>query len=75
MKRVFLFLLCAAFAMVGCEDFNPEDLQDILDNISGPEEPVFYVTEDGDYMVSSEGGDVEVEVITNLEYAVSSLRG
>lgn len=71
MKRLFLLLLCATFAMVGCEGLNPEDLQGILDNISGPEEPVFYVTEDGDYMVSSEGGDVEVEVITNLEYAVS----
>ena len=70
MKKLFLLLLCAAFAIVGCEGVNPDDLQNIIDNLETPEEPVFYVDSDGDYVISNEGGEVMVAVITNLEYVI-----
>ena len=71
MKKLFLMLLCAAFAMVGCEDLDIGAIQDILDSIETPEDPVFVVDKDGDYIIAQEGGEVEVVVLTNLEYYVS----
>ena len=66
MRKLFLLLLCAAFAFVGCEGLNGED---ILSGVS--DQPVFVTTIDGDYVVSAEGGVVEVAVATNLDYTVS----
>ena len=73
MKRVFLFLLCAAFAMVGCEELeaisNPNNNGG--ENGTETEQPVFVVNADGEYVIEAEGGKVEVVVATNIDYSVS----
>ena len=76
MKRVFLFLLCAAFAMVGCEELELNSgtnngVENGTENGETPEEPIFVVNAEGDYVISAEGGKVEVVVATNLEYTIS----
>ena len=68
MKKLFLLLLCAAFAMVGCEDAMLDGLTP--DNTENTETPVFIVDANGDYVVAAEGGNVEVNIVTNLEYTV-----
>lgn len=65
MKKLFLLLLCVAFTMVGCEGTGLEG-GDIT-----PEEPIFVTDVDGNYVVSADGGVVEVSVATNLEYTVA----
>ena len=67
MKKLFLLLLVAAFAMVGCE-YLPSSEEGIP---TPPESPVFIVDVDGNYVVPVSGGAVEVLVVTNLEYTVS----
>lgn len=64
MKKLFLLLLCAAFAMVGCEDVGGNGTTDM------PEEPIFVTNIDGNYNVPAAGGDVEISVATNIEYTV-----
>lgn len=68
MKKLFLLLLCAAFAMVGCEGMEQFGGGD--DTIT-PEQPIFVTNADGDYVVSKDGGTVEVEVATNIDYTLS----
>lgn len=70
MKKLFLLLLCAAFAMVGCDEKSLE-LPDNSGNVETPESPVFVVNANGDYVVSAAGANVEVIVATNLEYTVA----
>lgn len=67
MKKLFLLLLCAAFAMVGCETSKGGE----VDTPVNPESPVFIINAEGDYVVPVAGGTVEVIVATNLEYTVS----
>lgn len=67
MKKLFLLLLVAAFAMVGCE-YLPSSEEGIP---TSPESPVFIVDVDGNYNVSASGGTVEIRAVTNLEYTVS----
>lgn len=69
MKKLFLLLLCAAFAMVGCEGM--EQLEGGGDNTTAPELPIFVISADGDYVVAKEGGTVEVDVATNIDYTLS----
>ena len=64
MKKLFLLLLCAAFAMVGCEDVGGNGTTDM------PEEPIFVTNIDGNYDVPATGGNVEISVATNIEYTV-----
>lgn len=64
MKKLFLLLLCAAFAMVGCEDMGGNKITDVL------EEPIFVTNIDGNYDVPATGGNVEISVATNIEYTV-----
>lgn len=73
MKKLFLLLLFAVFAMVGCEELNPEEIQNIIDNIEmpeGTEEPVFYADCHGVCDAPKEGGVVVIDLITNLDYVV-----
>ena len=78
MKKLFFLLLCAAFVMVGCEDLTLDDTQnpdnteapDNTDTPDTPEDPVFVVNADGDYVVAVNGGTVEVVVATNIDYTV-----
>lgn len=67
MKKLFLLLLCAAFALVGCEGV--EQLGG--DDMGTPEQPIFVTSADGDYVVPKEGGTVEVDIATNIDYTVS----
>ena len=69
MKKLFLLLLCAAFAMVGCDDAMLDGGL-TPDNTENTETPLFIVDANGDYVVAAEGGNVEVNVVTNLEYTV-----
>ena len=69
MKKLLLTLLCAAFAFLGCEELNGVNPEDIIQG--GTEQPVFVTTTDGNYVVSAEGGVVEVAVATNLNYTVA----
>lgn len=69
MKKLFLLLLCAAFAMVGCDDAMVDGGL-TPDNTDYTETPVFIVDTNGDYVVAAAGGSVEVNVVTNLEYSV-----
>ena len=66
MKKLFLLLLVAAFAMVGCS--SPTD----DGNTTIPQEdPIFIVDVDGDYVVPVAGCTAEILVVSNIEYTVS----
>lgn len=69
MKKLFLLLLCAIFTMVGCEGLGDPVGGDITPDT--PEEPIFVTNVDGDYVISDEGGVVEVSIATNIEYTVA----
>lgn len=68
MKKLFLFLLCATFAMVGCEELmgGAEN-----DDFGASEQPIFVTTTNGSYTIPADGGTVEVGVATNIDYIVS----
>lgn len=70
MKKIILFLLCAVFTLVGCNDTVLPD-GDNTGNTETPETPVFVVNADGDYAIPASGGTVEVIVATNIKYTVS----
>ncbi len=69
MKKLSLLLLCALFALVGCEGL--EQPEGGADNTTTPELPIFVISADGDYVVAKEGGTVEVDVATNIDYTLS----
>lgn len=70
MKKLLRRLLCITFALVGCEDLDVNAIQDILDDIEIPQDPIFIVNEEGNYIVSVDGGEVEIVVYTNLDFYV-----
>lgn len=64
-KSLLLFLLSCLFA-VGCSDY----LIEINQKPQKPEESVFTIDSEGNYIVEAKGGDVVVKVTTNIEYDV-----
>ena len=66
MKRLFLLLLCAAFAMVGCEE-----LMDFVDYVKEYEKPVFQIQKRDYHDISELGETIEVSITTNQEYIVA----
>ena len=64
-KSLLLFLLSCLFA-VGCSDY----LIEINQKPQNPEESVFTIDGEGNYIVDAKGGEVLVKVTTNLEYNV-----
>ena len=65
MKKLLLFLLCWLFT-VGCSDVKI----DINQKYPSPEESLFTIDGEGNYVVEAKGGDVVVKVTTNIEYEV-----
>ncbi|MBR5821517.1 MAG: Omp28-related outer membrane protein [Alistipes sp.] len=63
MKKLFLLLICALFAFVGCEQ--------MADGTGDVEQPVFVANTEGSFIVPANGATIEVEVSTNIEYTVS----
>lgn len=70
MKKLFLTILCAAFALVGCDESMLNGIP-TPDNTDTTETPVFVVDADGDYIIPAAGATIEVIVATNLEYTLS----
>ena len=66
MKKLFLLLLCAAFAMVGCTSPTDDGNTTIQQ-----EDPIFIVDVDGNYVMPVAGGTAEILVVSNIEYTVS----
>ena len=63
MKKLFLLVICALFAFVGCEQ--------MMDGTQDVEQPLFVANTDGSFIVPANGATVSVDVVTNLEYTVS----
>lgn len=70
MKKLFLTILCAAVALVGCDESMLNGIP-TPDNTDTTETPVFVVDADGDYIIPAAGATIEVLVATNLEYTLS----
>ena len=58
MKKLFLLLICALFAFVGCEQ--------MADGTGDVEQPVFVANTEGSFIVPANGATIEVEVSTNI---------
>ena len=76
MKKLFLLLALLGMVAVGCskddtDKGNDNKTEQPNENEGGNEEiPVFEIDPEGNYVVESEGGEVLLEVTTNLEYSV-----
>ena len=76
MKKLFLLLALMGIVAIGCskdevDKGNDNKTEQPNENEGGNEEaPVFEIASEGNYVVESEGGEVLLEVTTNLEYSV-----
>ena len=76
MNKLFLLLALLGMVAVGCskddaDKGNDNKTEQPNENEGGNEEaPVFEIDPKGNYIVESEGGEVLLEVTTNLEYSV-----